>query len=376
LSEAATKQTSPRARTRLFLSADIAGSTAYKQRKADDSSPTKQWAHAILSFYRDFGRVFFDKLALAEQHTEKRIKYTKCNPPLFWKAVGDEVLFCLELKSERQAYVAIVAWINAAREYKETLRKDRLDLKVSAWLATFPTPNFEVALPRSLVKSSHSVSVLDDPILANWEAIQSYDQNDQEAQKTYSLDFIGPSIDTGFRVAQQSTTRKMAVTPELARVIALIHHNFDGESADPAHKLELRYEGRVNLKGVGDPFGYPVFWVDVASADDKFIQLEDALDANREKPSNKEVKAFLEEYLQKHAPFKPHLYLPDAENNEFSELSEEIKRELAEAQESYRLEKGRLTREMSQADVSDNETAKQVTEDIIDQLVEQSSRRS
>jgi hypothetical protein len=378
LSDTEAMPTWPRARTRLFLSADIAGSTAYKQRKTDSGSPTKQWAQAILSFYRDFGQDFFEKLKLAEQQAERQFsKYKKCNPPLFWKAVGDEILFCVELASERQAYVAIVAWINAARKYKETLRKDRLDLKVSAWLATFPTPNFEVVLPRSLVESNHVVSNEGDPLVANWDAIRNYHLNEQEAQKIYSLDFIGPAIDTGFRIAQQSTTRKMAITPELARVIALIHDSFDSDSIDANYKLALRYEGRVNLKGVGDPSGYPVFWIDIASADDKFIQLEDALDASGKKPTGKEVKAFLEEYLRQHAPFKPHLYLPDAENTEFSVLSKELERELIDAQKSYRLEKGRLASEMNQDDVARNETIKQeVTEDIIDKLVEPSSRPS
>jgi hypothetical protein len=58
-------------------------------------------------------------------------------------------------------------------------------------------------------------------------------------------------------------------------------------------------------------------------------------------------------------------------------LSKELERELIDAQKSYRLEKGRLASEMNQDDVARNETIKQeVTEDIIDKLVEPSSRPS
>jgi hypothetical protein len=358
------------ARTRLFLSADIAGSTAYKQRKTDETAPTKQWAQAILSFYRDFGQHFFTKLILAEEHAARRFDYERCSRPLFWKAVGDEVLFCVELASEKQAYIVISAWINAAREYKKTLRKERLDIKISAWLATFPTPNFEVVLPRSLGAVAESPSDAEDALLANWKTLETYYASSADQQKNYSLDFIGPAIDTGFRIAQQSTIRKMAITPELARIIALTHHHFENLSeSDAIYTLDLRYEGRTSLKGVGDPIGYPVFWIDVASLGDKMIVLEDQLDANARKPSNTDVKAFLEEYVRHHAPFRAYLYLPRAEHKEFSQLDSELASELDQIRALYEREDARLRSEMNQSDLSAETEGETVPLGVLEQLV-------
>jgi hypothetical protein len=362
----------PRARTRLFLSADIAGSTAYKQRKSDES-PTERWAFAILSFYRDFGQQFLEKLELAENAVAAAQIYKRCNKrPLFWKAVGDEVLFCLELTNEDQAYLALGAWINAARAYKKTLKKERLDLKLSAWLATFPTPNFEVALPRSLDESGLPQTRVDDALVANWEALKQYYTGSVDAQKNYTLDFVGPAMDTGFRIAQQSTTRKMVITPELARLIALSDDRFKklGDQLDDAFKLDLRYEGRVVLKGVGDPSGYPLFWIDVAEKSDRIVSLEDKLDSSRkEMATTTEIAAFVEAYLSDYAPFKTLLYLPDADRTEFSNLRAELKEQLREIQAKYENEARRLTSEMNQDEPVNGQANSSVSNSELEKLV-------
>jgi hypothetical protein len=362
----------PRARTRLFLSADIAGSTAYKQRKTDDPGTAGKWAHAILSFYRDFGQCFFEKLALAESAVSNCLSYKPCQRPLFWKAVGDEVLFCLELDCEKQSYVAVVSWINAAREYKKTLKKERLDLKVAAWLATFPTPNYEVVLPRSLDGTTAIGQRNDDALVANWHALKQYYSNGSESQKDFALDFIGPAMDTGFRIAQQSTTRRMAITPELARLVALSHDSFQNlaQKLDDNYKLDLRYQGRTHLKGVGDPSGYPIFWLDTAERGDKFVQFEDALDGHIQSNSTVDKNNFLAAYLGDFAPFKTHLYLPSADNKDFSVLHPDLATEISEIQSRFQLEDERLSSEMSsQNDVASEESSTKISPSEIEQLV-------
>jgi hypothetical protein len=363
----------PRAHTRLFLSADIAGSTAYKQRKAaDESASTDKWAPAILSFYRDFGRVFLDKLTLTEGLTASSFsKYKKCVRPLFWKAVGDEVLFCLELSSEKQAYVAIAAWINAAREYKDTLGKERLDVKLAAWLATFPTPNFEVPLPRALDESAFQAQSNDDALVANWEALRRYYTGTAVEQMKFSLDFIGPAMDTGFRVAQQSTTRKMAVTPELAQLVALTHHDFETQAQfDDGHRLVLRFSGRTTLKGVSDPSGYPVFWIDVAKKDDKFVQVEDKLEPSHHSTDIRDISTFLELYLANRAPFKTLVYLPDGERSEFCTLHQELKDQLEKIELQNDLERKRLENEMNQDEAKAQSHEKALSADDLEKLVD------
>jgi hypothetical protein len=361
----------PRARTRLFLSADIAGSTAFKQRRSDDSTPTARWGKSILSFYRDFGQNFLEKLKLAKNAVEQQLsKYAPCERPLFWKAVGDEVLFCVELLDERQGYVVLAAWINAAREYKKTLQKDRLDIKLAAWVATFPTPNFEVLLPRALNGHDTPQASSGDPLLENWDDLERYYSGDIDFQRDHTLDFIGPAMDTGFRIAQLSTTRKMAITPELARLVAVTHDGFKNQPhLNSMYKLDLRYQGRINLKGVSDPSGYPVFWLDTADADDAFVKSEDSITANRGDIPSDQLHYFLLTYLGTHAPFKAHLYLPNGEHNDYSKLHPDLQDELKQIQKRYDREEERLQGEMSLQNETDQQTdMAKVTQGQIDQL--------
>jgi hypothetical protein len=351
----------PTARTRLFLSADIAGSTAYKQRTRDGSTK-ENWAQTILSFYTEFGLIFRKKLALTEDRVTAHVDYEKCKSPLFWKAIGDEVLFCVELVAESQAYVAVGAWVNAAREYKLTLRKHRLDLKLAAWVATFPTPNYEVVLPRAMGQDNAILQVADDALLSNGKALKQYYASNGDKLSDLNLDFIGPAMDTGFRIAQQSTTRRMAITPELARVIALssdLHTDIKDDE-----KLKLRYGGRAQLKGIGDATGYPMFWVDVASTDDDFVHLEDQLSERRKSYDDKDIIKFVEAYLKDFAPFNCTLYFPKSQRKEFSTLTAELEGELNQIRSIYSREEERLRSELDQADVTPETNATVSSSDL------------
>jgi hypothetical protein len=67
-----------------------------------------------------------------------------------WKAIGDELLFICEVRSERDIFHAIRLWIKAMREFTATGLDDHpgLGVKGAAFLGTFPGPDHESTILR------------------------------------------------------------------------------------------------------------------------------------------------------------------------------------------------------------------------------------
>jgi hypothetical protein len=169
----------------------------------------------------------------------------------FWKALGDELIFTCPVASESQVYHAIDVWLAAIRKYvEESLDDNGLGAKGGAFLGTFPGPDTEVAIPRvpAAEISGRDVIELNDEFRA--DAIDP---------ARFVYDYIGPSIDTGFRVLTKSTARFFALSIEVAYVLASRCKWADkDEYALPDMHL-LHSEG---LRGVWDDRRYPVFALD------------------------------------------------------------------------------------------------------------------
>src|SRR5689334_14176201 len=97
--------------TRLFLSVDIVGSTAYKQHStsslvADQSSLDVRWPTLFLRFFQDFPSIFASCLDEAQSATNVA-DFKPAPPPVLWKAIGDELVFYQEVSTEAQVGVAV-----------------------------------------------------------------------------------------------------------------------------------------------------------------------------------------------------------------------------------------------------------------------------
>lgn len=245
--------------TRLFVSADIAGSTAYKQQKR--VSEAVAWPSVFIKFFQGLPELFREELDTANaQAATMRSTHQRGADPVLWKAIGDELVFWQEVSTELQVTCSVVAWTRAMRRCRDGLAKQGLDVKGAAWLATFPYPNREIAIPRVL-----SVAVdPGEPITYNENRLSVPDMPD------HFRDFIGQHIDTGFRVAARSTVRQMAVALEIVDVVSHAPNC-------PELKKDLRlfYAGTEVLKGVHGSRPYPMFWIDCheegsfSSAEDK-----------------------------------------------------------------------------------------------------------
>lgn len=231
---------------RLFLSVDIIGSTKYK------SLDIEEWLPIIFDFYNDFPSVYQNKLD--ESPLKKDKKGKKAEYPNIWKAIGDELVFTVNLKDNSYIRYYIEAFRLAIREFSNKPRqkhKHTIGLKATAWIAGFPVINSKVPFE----------------------------------DKTKQIDFIGPLIDIGFRLSQYATDRKFIISVDLAYLLL--------EKTDV--NLKFFFEGRKILKNVNLPKNYPIIWIDIYE-DDEFDKRESKL-LKQEECGFEELRKYCEDFI-------------------------------------------------------------------------------
>lgn len=201
---------------RLFLSTDLVGSTRYKA--ALGYREDTPWPDVFKRFFTNYPILLTGRAAL-EFEDEDAL------PPLeVWKVMGDEVIFMAKPSSAEHVVLIIRALFNAMTDYERDYFDDLpLRLKSTAWQALFPRPNIEIEIPEL-----------------------------GERGGVGQIDFIGPDIDLGFRVAKFARPSMVAVSLDLAETL-LTAANVD--------LIEFHLAGREPLKGVFNEWPYPILWV-------------------------------------------------------------------------------------------------------------------
>lgn len=200
---------------KLFLSADLMGSTALKS-EAGGTEANPLWLGTFLSFYEEFPIIF-----KGEQQK------LDCPTIEFWKGIGDELLWVTTLRRGGDALSTLRAFKAALETYNKRLDQydKKVRLKGSAWLAGFPVTHKVVRLPESK-----------------------------------GFDYIGPYIDTGFRLSKYSSRMRMVISVDLAWLI-LNCRALPAELKD----LPLRFDDSESMKGVLGGRPYPIIWIECHS---------------------------------------------------------------------------------------------------------------
>ncbi len=375
-------------RLRLFLSLDFSNSTNYKQSSAPSMKANlgKQLndTNSIDSAISPWIEPFSYFISQIDQEIDKawrdvvlRIKegmtteeQESCNEkillrPKYWKPIGDEVVYQVRLVHPLQLALCLYCWKIVTKKIREKIIDSRpLNVKSSAWLAGFPINNSEFvvgvtaddwhllnqtmeekALNKPISIVHHILPVLyraDRKFLEAFiessfnedkkqEFLKKYGGNEEEykifARKLEykSIDFLGPQMDTGFRIASKSTPKKMMVSADIAYILSILisgevtvknqeeinyndnvsdkttikfceviynrlknllnkdQKNDKNDTLNPTNtglgniikkiineiineNLKLYYDGRTSLKGVRDGKPYPLFWI---NADDE-----------------------------------------------------------------------------------------------------------
>jgi hypothetical protein len=239
-------------RLRLFLSFDVQGSTSFKYQAAADK--IEAWLPIIHWFYIETQAAVERSWLRSSARYRHDFPEAEAGPgPVFWKSAGDELLFVQEITHPLQCLSAVQAFKDVQAQQDEDLQRrsgGRLRLKATAWLAGFPNLNKEIPLigPHTGEVESHD----DDTMLR----IARFERGTLPHQR----DFVGPSIDLGFRLTELATPRRFVVSVELAYVLAdmmVESHLMD--------RLNLQVEeGRV-LRGILNDMEYPLIWIDALS---------------------------------------------------------------------------------------------------------------
>ncbi len=249
----------------------MVGATHYKAEKGKvqvKDEPVLPWVDVFTTFYVDF-------LDILDRECETT------DPPVVWKLLGDEILFYKRLEDHHQCGVYVNAMLRTIRQYHEKLRDEKpsLGLKCCAWLAGFPVNNLiyplsEADEAKCLVDEATGIPFSRDP------------------QK---LDFIGPQIDTGFRLAKLASEGRMPVSVDLAYLLLL--------SGMSKKKLHLHYGEIATLKGTGE---YPFLWIE-AVEDTRSVAESRIIKASR--LDDETARKFCKDYMKKstrrheHIPF-------------------------------------------------------------------------
>lgn len=282
---------------RLFFSADVVGSTAFKQMPEGGNGGSlgadPRWFEMVLSFYHQAEKAFSERWASYMRHLDGSDGTERWfgEAPEVWKTVGDEVLFTKVVEHPMQAVIATHAWCHALEDMRRQLKeKFKLDVKSCVWLADFPLHNQEVVLGYAQPGSD------DDYIALNRKALASFHNGQTIDRRMMLRDFIGPSIDTGFRLGTFASPRKLIISLELAHLLATeqayaeSNPGWHAKGPSQIRKFIFRYEGKHPLKGVIGGSPYPIFWIDL-DAESALNRAEDSL-IQAVPPTSHQVKDF------------------------------------------------------------------------------------
>lgn len=299
------------AKSKLFMSCDLVGSTHFKQTEPG-------WQKIFLSFYWEFPQFLHDADRKQAQHDRGHTAFH------LWKAVGDELIFEVDVRSEASVSRAVRVWLQAVDQYEKQVLADRkLALKGGAFIATFPGPDSESTIPRdpATEDSDEPVVILNDKALSGSRSF-----------KKYLYDYFGPSIDTGFRVIGHAERRYFTLSVEVAWAMGLAAHEAEGSKNDrQTHRVEdFVFFGARVLKGVWRAREYPIFAIDRECTDK----------VNEAVAKIKGVKIAASQVIDvchacnadTHWPFR--LFLPDSSNAVFRDLPPDAMAELLSSESS------------------------------------------
>lgn len=272
----------PQYRVRLFLSADLAGSTAFKS-----EAENHIWATEFRKFYSGFLGLFESNfLKTCREFPVTCGSFTDGGPKL-WKTIGDEVIFVNRVDSSVQVFAFIHAFVETLKDYRKSLKggeeTKKLDIKGNGWIASFPHPNQTFELPSRNHKS--------DDTLPNENLELGADEN------PHLFDFLGKGIDYGFRIGKNSRPDFFTISPALAAILCMANTN---RNVTPFEFL-LKHSGMNQLKGVLNGEEYPIVGLNTESdsARRHLSDLQDSL-LGTSGPDPQKLQDYFNEFIKVH----------------------------------------------------------------------------
>ena len=200
----------------IFMSVDLAGSTAFKsQTQGDGGGPA--WLPAFKAFFREVPLIMMGQIARAFAMEDEA---PNC---AVWKVIGDEIVFMARPRTPREAQLLIIAFYRMVINYdKKIFERWPLRIKGCCWAAQISDRNREIEIPEML-------------------------GTDQDG---LYMDYLGPDVDTGFRVAACGGRGQVILSSNLVQLLA---------GLEETEGIQFHYTGSRVLKGVYSGRPYPLF---------------------------------------------------------------------------------------------------------------------
>lgn len=331
-------------RLRMFLSLDIVGSTEFKQAKrgVETAEGADSWVEPFLSFYQiavqqmavQWAAVRESIAAVGRGDSSERFEFG--DGPVFWKGIGDEVLFTKVVRSPIDAMAALQALVGLMTEHRRQFAAkpqwQRLNVKGAAWLAGFPVNNAEVILPAK--DGRPAAGALDDPVAENYRLLARRDTTPATAGR-FHADYIGPSVDLGFRLRELADPRRLVVSADLAWLLCHAQRSCRERELKACRHLRMPhvgYEGRQSLRGIlaGEP--YPLIWIEsdptnpLNNAEDRLLRRAPGKARARQHLSS--LWDFCNAFLTGDSPLSMRPYIPGCRVGGVGEMSDDHRRRL------------------------------------------------
>jgi hypothetical protein len=301
------------------------------------------WLSPISDFYANFAAIFREEWISQKDRVKKYEAIQLTSAPILWKTNGDELIYYKDVSDRRELFVCLQAWKAAVLKYQAQLRTTGpLDIKATAWTAGFPVTNVEIVFESKITPDIETpmsvVPLSEDPRINQFALLSQFYEGDKG---NLVLDFLGPSIDTGFRLTSKATPRKMAISVDVAYFLS-VNNNMPAQSSkeESLKPFEIRFEGNVDLKGVLAGKPYPLFWIDMHS-DHAFALAEDKIQLARSLPL-KDVGDFCEAFYADNDAFLMKPFIVYEDKNLYGEIPERYIECLEHLRDRWTSEKQRL----------------------------------
>lgn len=231
-----------------------------------------------------------------------------------WKLAGDGVIFMAEVGSPQEVYAISLAFTRAVIIYRKILYNDIdyfsdpkaenvrhyrdkftslysgciLDVKATIWWAGFPISNRELLLSRDLHDLDRQLSST-DPRYRNLLILKTALERGIYGSESVLTDYLGPSIDIGFRLCELAKPNRAPVYVEVAYILLKCDHDWVSAVcgwSSGRRDLNLNFWERRPLSGVFGLEPYPIFFINSAS-DEGLSVIEDTLSGSQSKLDRK-----------------------------------------------------------------------------------------
>jgi hypothetical protein len=264
---------------RIFLSIDAIDSTRLKSSLAEQGYTPGVWAKDFAVFLSEVAVVYRRKLVeVIDRHCpnncpkkhEHGTQESSQHKVDVWKYIGDEVVLVAKLTCEKHhASLHVLALAETIKQFNNYFGEDnpnKIRFKGTAWVAGFPVRNIELDLPGS------------------------------GGQKV--KDFLGPSMDLGFRLSKVASDDRLLISASLAYLIVneLPMNKPIILSGREHNRLPLCFGGLAEFKGIKDN-KHPLIWYSVNETKESelcFVQHEELQTFLRNSPFiNNEIPPFI-----------------------------------------------------------------------------------